>query len=135
ESHQLRCQRRVALVAPLRKSSFQLEIAALDIPVLLQLAGEPLHRGQRLRREQADARILARLRARHQRPRRGSATEQRNELAPVDHSITSSARASSVGLTSSPRALAVLRLITSSNFVGWMTGKSAGLAPLRIWPA
>jgi hypothetical protein len=34
------------------------------------------------------------------------------------YSITSSARASSVGGTLMPSALAVLRLITSSNFVG-----------------
>ena len=34
------------------------------------------------------------------------------------HSITSSARASSVGGTSRPSALAVLRLMTSSNLVG-----------------
>src|SRR5262249_19540440 len=46
-----------------------------------------------------------------------SAGEQRDELAPF-HSITSSARASSDGGTSSASALAVLRLITSSNFVG-----------------
>src|SRR5580765_2701311 len=31
-----------------------------------------------------------------------------------------------------PSALAVLRLITSSNFVGCSTGRSTGLAPLRI---
>ena len=31
----------------------------------------------------------------------------------------------------SPRALAVLRLSTSSNFVGRSTGRSAGLAPFR----
>src|SRR5712692_9220787 len=31
-----------------------------------------------------------------------------------------------------PRALAVLRLMTDSNFVGCSTGRSAGLAPLRI---
>ncbi len=30
------------------------------------------------------------------------------------------------------RAFAVLRLMTSSNFVGCSTGRSAGLAPLRI---
>src|SRR5438128_8385674 len=51
---------------------------------------------------------------------------------PPHHSITSSARASSVGGTSRPSALAVLRLITSSNVVGCSTGRSAGLAPLRI---
>ena len=45
------------------------------------------------------------------------AAEQRDELAP-SHSITSSARASSVGGTSRPSALAVLRLMTSSNLVG-----------------
>jgi hypothetical protein len=44
------------------------------------------------------------------------------------HSITSSARASSVGGTSRPSALAVLRLITSSNFVGACTGRSAGFS-------
>ena len=45
------------------------------------------------------------------------------------------ARASSVGGTVRPSALAVLRLITSSNVVGCVTGKSAGLLPLRIRPA
>src|SRR4051794_533801 len=48
------------------------------------------------------------------------------------YSITSSARSSSVGGTVSPSALAVLRLISSSNFVGCSTGRSAGFAPLRI---
>ena len=32
----------------------------------------------------------------------------------------------------SPSAFAVFRLITSSNFVGCSTGRSAGFAPLRI---
>jgi hypothetical protein len=31
-----------------------------------------------------------------------------------------------------PSALAVFRLITSSNFVGCSTGRSAGLAPFKI---
>ena len=70
------------------------------------------------------------LRARRQRPRRRAA-EQRDELAPP-HSITSSARASSVGGTSRPSALAVLRLISMSNLVGCSTGRSAGFAPLKI---
>ena len=51
------------------------------------------------------------------------------------HSMTSSARARIDGGTVRPSALAVLRLITSSNFVGCWTGRSAGLAPLRILPA
>src|SRR5262249_37157971 len=52
--------------------------------------------------------------------------------AELHHSITSSARAISVAGTSRPSALAVLRLITSSNVVGAWTGKSAGFAPRRM---
>src|SRR5262249_10316874 len=51
------------------------------------------------------------------------------------YSLTSSARARIDGGTVRPSALAVLRLTTSSNLVGGSTGKSAGLAPLRIFPA
>jgi hypothetical protein len=43
------------------------------------------------------------------------------------YSITSSASASSVGGTVRPRALAVLRLTTSSNLVGCSTGRSLAL--------
>ncbi len=45
--------------------------------------------------------------------------------------ITSSAWKRTVGGIVRPKAWAVLRLITSSNFIGCSTGKSAGLAPLR----
>jgi hypothetical protein len=48
------------------------------------------------------------------------------------HSITSSARASSIAGISRPSAFAVLRLILSSNLVGRSNGISPGLAPLRI---
>ena len=48
------------------------------------------------------------------------------------HSITSSARVIKIGGTVRPIALAALRLITNSNLVGCMTGKSEGLAPFRI---
>jgi hypothetical protein len=48
------------------------------------------------------------------------------------YSMTLSARASSMGDTVRPRAVAVLRLITSSNLIGCSTGKSAGLAPFSI---
>ncbi len=65
--------------------------------------------------EHADApHPLALLRARRERPRRRRAAEQRDELAPL-HSITSSARASSVGGTARPSILAVWALMTSSN--------------------
>src|SRR6266511_1176784 len=83
--------------------------------------------------EHADApHPLALLRARRERPR-SRAADKRDELAAL-HSITSSARASSVGGTSRPRVLAVLRFITSSNLVGCITGKSPGFSPLRIRP-
>src|SRR5262245_26183083 len=48
------------------------------------------------------------------------------------HSITSSARASSVAGISRPSAFAVLRLIVRKKRVGCWTGRSAGLAPLKI---
>jgi hypothetical protein len=48
------------------------------------------------------------------------------------YSITSSARCCRNQGTSRPNALAVLRLIASSNVVGCSTGRSAGFAPLRI---
>ena len=48
------------------------------------------------------------------------------------YSITSSARSSTVGGTVIPSALAVLRLMINKNLVGKATGRSAGLAPLRI---
>src|SRR5262245_25747987 len=53
---------------------------------------------------------FALLRPRRQRPRRRAA-EQGDKVPPPHHSITSSARASSVGGTWSPRAFAVFRLI------------------------
>src|SRR5437870_3204196 len=52
----------------------------------------------------------------------------------VEHvySMTWSARRRSGCGIVSPKALAVFRLITNSNFVGCWTGRSPGLAPLRI---
>src|SRR6516164_4245866 len=65
-------------------------------------------------------------------PCRHPPDERCNETAPP-HSMTSSARARIAGGTVRPSALAVLRLTTSSNVVGCWTGRSAGLAPLRIF--
>src|SRR5262249_50901525 len=56
------------------------------------------------------------LRLRDKGARRCHAAEQADEFPPV-HSITSSARASSVGGTLRPSAFAVFKLITHSNFV------------------
>ncbi len=111
------------------------EIAALLIAEL----GHPLlerHVMRRTARQDAgvaDAQHFRRLRTRHQRPC-GRTAEQRNEFAPV-HSITSSASNCIAFGTARPSALAVFRLITSSNLVGCTTGRSAGRAPLRIRPA
>src|SRR5262249_55849261 len=86
-------------------------------------------------REYTDKRhALALLCPHFERPRRRAA-EQRDELAARDHSITSSAAASSVVGTSRPSVLAVFRLITSSNLVDCITGRSAGFSPLRTRPA
>ncbi len=48
------------------------------------------------------------------------------------HSITLSARISSMGGILTPSALAVFMLIQSSNTVGCSTGSSLGFVPLRI---
>src|SRR5262249_15165492 len=71
--------------------------------------------------------------ARRERPC-GRAADKRYELAAL-HSITSSARASSLSGTSRLSALAVLRLSTSSNLVDCTTGRSPGFSPLRMRPA
>src|SRR5215472_8354719 len=121
-----------------RKASVDADIAAFRPSTLFQPLPEcrEASLGFRIvlgeRHEHTDApRSLALLRARHQRPRHRRAAEKRDELA-APHSITSSARASSVGGISIPRAFAVLRLITSSYLVGACTGRSAGFSPLRM---
>jgi hypothetical protein len=74
------------------------------------------------------------LRPRRERPRDRRAAEKRDELAAAAHSITSSAATSNLSGTARPSALAVLRLMTNSNLVGCITGKSAGFSPLRMRP-
>src|SRR5262249_21639889 len=69
----------------------------------------------------------AAARARRERPR-DRAAEKRDERATL-HSITLSARASSVAGTSMPSALAVLRLRIVSYLVGASTGRSVGFSP------
>src|SRR5262249_41844676 len=101
--------------------------AVLDLNVvpdspaqLLQSLQERRVAGLRLRivrgvgHEHADApHPLTLLRARRERPAGRSTAKQRDERAAV-HSITSSARASSIGGISRPSALAVTRLMTGS---------------------
>jgi hypothetical protein len=50
----------------------------------------------------------------------------------ANYSITSSAREINAGEMVTPIVFAVFRLKTNSNSVGCSTGRSAGLAPLRI---
>jgi hypothetical protein len=69
------------------------------------------------------------LAAKHNMSMRGRARLFR---AKSGHSITSSARASRVGAISRLSALADLRLIKSSMWVGNSTGRSPGLAPFKI---
>jgi hypothetical protein len=83
--------------------------------------------------KETDHRNARLLGTRRERPRDRRTAEQRDELASF-HSITSSARASSIGGISRPSAWAVLRLMTSSTFVTCWTGRSAGFSPLRIRP-
>ena len=71
------------------------------------------------------------LRARCERPGRGSATNKRDELAPP-HSITSSARAIRFGGKVRPIAPAVLRLTDKVNLSGACTGSSPGRTPRKV---
>src|SRR5262249_45183334 len=115
---------------------FDADIAVLDVTGLTQPLAERGHEMSecpgRSAVEEPDHRQPRLLRARRQRPRGRRAAEQDDELAPFHHSITSSARASSVGGISSPSMRAVCALMTSSNLVDCTTGRSAGFAPLRI---
>src|SRR5262245_54181182 len=51
--------------------------------------------------------------------------------SPVHYWMISSARTSSDWGMANPRALALLRLMTSSNFLGCSRGSSPGLVPLK----
>src|SRR5215471_20100711 len=60
---------------------------------------------------------FALLRPHRERPSRRRATEHRDELAPCDHSITSSAMARRFGGIAMSKILAVCKLMTSSNLL------------------
>src|SRR5262245_26799571 len=84
--------------------------------------------------DEADGRHRWLLCARRERPRERRAAEQRDELAPPHHSITSSAATSNLSGTVRPSIRAVDALMTSSNFDDCTTGRSAGFVPLRTCP-
>src|SRR5262249_34359538 len=95
-----------------------LSSSSLFPPMLYSNVMKPILHRPKKQEEHANApHALPLLRARRERPRGRRAAEQRDELATL-HSITSSARASSVGGSWRPSAFAVVRLITSSYFVG-----------------
>src|SRR5215469_6531355 len=102
------------------------DIAVLGPPEHLEPLPKRNNAGQYFRivldvwMEEHDATHARRLlRARRERPR-GSAAEQRDELASL-HSITSSAATSRPGGTVSPSAFAVLRFTIVSNLVAACT--------------
>src|SRR5262249_19624574 len=134
-SNEISRERRQPIRSSLRPAIFDRDVLTLDVTGLVQATAETGHPGrERLRRlstQESDHRHRRLLCAHHERPRSCCAAEQRNEPTPC-HSITSSARASSVGGTSMPSALAVLRLMTNSYLVGACTGRSAGFSPLRV---
>ncbi len=102
--------------------------------------GRSLGGASRQRRGRSRTRSRARCGARgaHGRTRAWSTRRSRQPLGGVGrvgrapYSITWSARHRTDCGIVSPIALAVLRLITSSNLVGCSTGRSPGLAPFRI---
>src|SRR5262249_36112519 len=114
---QIRHQSRKSISLALCPAVYNRHVLALDIAGLFETLpkiAQAIRERVRFRVEKPDDWHCRLLRPRRQRPRRRRAAEQRDELAPP-HSITSSARASNVDGTSRPSALAVLRLITSSN--------------------
>jgi hypothetical protein len=72
------------------------------------------------------------LRTDRERPRCRGAAEKRDELAAPHHSITSSARPSSVSGKVMASALAVFKLMISPTLLDCCTGRSAGFSPFRI---
>src|SRR5262249_3452786 len=117
-----------------RRAKFDRNVLAFDIAALLQTLAECGHQAsgvaERRGAEKPNHRHRRLLRPRRERPRRRAA-EQRDELASF-HSMTSSARASTLSGNARPSVLAVLTLIVSSYLIGCCTGNSATFAPLRI---
>src|SRR5262245_12725604 len=133
-SHQFRRQLRKSGFLTIAPAVFDSDILTLDEARLLQAL---LERCDEIRRvdgrrdtKKSDHRHRL-LRPWRHRPRCRRAAEQRDELAPSPHSITSSASASKVGGISTLKAFAVARFMSSSNLAPISTGRSPGLSPLR----
>src|SRR5262249_49753238 len=132
--HQIGSERWQKVELSARPAVFDRDIPALHIAAFAETFMECAHKmGKRVGRlaaDKADHRHRRLLRRRRERASRRAA-EYGDELAP-SHSITSSARASSVGGTVRPSSFAVLKLTNSSYLVGACTGRSAGFSPLRM---
>src|SRR5262249_31290223 len=120
EPHELPGDLAGAIAASLPPAPLDRDGAALDPAKLMQpllVSGNPLalRRGRSRAKLPDCGQLAGLLRARRERPR-SCAAEQLDELS-SPHSITSSAVICMIVGTVRPSALAVLRLITSSNLV------------------
>src|SRR6266568_5162033 len=126
-------QRRQSIIPTFRPAILDCDVLAFEIADLAQTLAKRLENrcrlGWRPCAQPSNHGQCRLLRARYERPRRP--TDKCDELA-SPHSITSSAATSMFCGSVTLSAFAVLRLIANSNFVGCSTGRSAGLAPLRI---
>jgi hypothetical protein len=136
-TNQIGRQFRQSVIAPFGPAIFDCRVLTLDVASFLEALTK---RGDVRRKsiwrsgvEKSDHWHGGLLCTRRERPRSRRAADERDELA-APHSITSSARPSSVIGKVRPSALAVLRLIANSTFTACWTGSSAGRAPLRIRP-
>src|SRR5262249_19884099 len=115
------------LVVSLGVAVLEPNILTLDIPEIMESPSKRVDGRPRLDRKDTDRDyFLSLLGTCGERPSSRTAN-QSDELATL-HSITCSAPASRILGITMPRAFAVLRLMTSSNFVGACTGRSVGLA-------
>src|SRR5262249_12140965 len=117
------------LIPPVDDEVLSFDVAKITKPLAKGLRRGRVGGGQV--HDDTDARQLCR---RLRFPERGRQYGDRasEKRTPARHRMTSSARASTDGGMVRPSAFAVLRLITSSNFVGCSTGRSLGFAPLKI---
>src|SRR5439155_19764641 len=134
-AYQIGCEVGESIILVLRPAILDRHTLAFDVPGFADALPECGHKtcsvGRRRAAEEPDHRHPRLLRPRRKRPR-GRTAEQRDELATAAHSITSSARAMNVGVSSRPSALAVFKLTARSNFVASSTGSSAGLVPCKV---